>query len=108
MSVFSVIDTDQRNDWRGGYNSCLSLVAKAALGLVQQHRSWLEQGQVGDEKLITVTEDERYYCWYRVRLSAEHYDSLFRCWKPSFLSSVSITSWQSFILCLLSTTSGRR
>lgn len=78
MSIsFSVIDTDQRSDWKGGYNSCLSRVAKTALMLVRQHRSWLHQGQIGDEKLITVTEDERCFNWYRIRLSAEHYDSLF-------------------------------
>ena len=78
MSIsFSVIDTDQRSDWKGGYNSCLSLVAKTALMLVRQHQTWLEQGQIGDEKLIAVTEDERCYYWHRVRLSAEHYDSLF-------------------------------
>lgn len=78
MSIsFSVIDTDQRSDWKGGYNSCLSLVAKTALMLVRQHGLWLKKAQIGDEKLITVAEDERYYCWYRVRLSAEHYDSLF-------------------------------
>ena len=78
MSIsFSVIDTDQRSDWKGGYNSCLSLVAKTALILVCQHKTWLHQGQIGDEKLITVAEDERCYHWYRVRLSAEHYDGLF-------------------------------
>lgn len=78
MSIsFSVIDTDQRSDWKGGYNSCLSLVAKTALILVRQHKTWLKQGQIGDEKLIVVTEDERCYYWHRVRLSAEHYDSLF-------------------------------
>ena len=77
MSVFSVLDADQRNSWQGGYNSCLSLVAKAALELVSQHRDWLRKGQIGDEKLITVAEDERCYYWHRVRLSAEHYDGLF-------------------------------
>lgn len=78
MSIsFSVIDTDQRSDWKGGYNSCLSLVAKTALMLVRQHGLWLKKAQIGDEKLIAVTEDERCYYWHRVRLSAEHYDSLF-------------------------------
>ena len=77
MSVFSVLDADQRNSWKGGHTACLSYVAKAALMLVRQHKTWLEQGQIGDEKLITVAEDERCYHWYRVRLSAEHYDGLF-------------------------------
>ena len=78
MSIsFSVIDTDQRSDWKGGHTACLSLVAETALALVSQHREWLHKGQIGDEKLITVAEDERYYCWYRVRLSAEHYNNLF-------------------------------
>lgn len=77
MSVFSVIAADQRNSWKGGHTACLSYVAKAALMLVRQHKTWLHQGQIGDEKLITVTEDERCYYWHRVRLSAEHYDSLF-------------------------------
>lgn len=78
MSIsFSVIDTDQRSDWKGGHTACLSLVAETALALVSQHREWLREGQVGDEKLITITEDERCFNWYRVRLSAEHYDSLF-------------------------------
>ena len=78
MSIsFSVIDTDQRSDWKGGHTACLSLVAETALALVSQHREWLHKGQIGDEKLITVTEDERYYCWYRVQLSAEHYNNLF-------------------------------
>ena len=77
MSVFSVLDAEQRNSWKGGHTACLSLVAKTALALVSQHRDWLTKGQVGDEELITVTEDERCYYWYRVRLSAEHYDNLF-------------------------------
>lgn len=77
MSVFSVIAADQRNSWKGGYTACLSYVAKAALMLVRQHQTWLEQGQIGDEKLITVTEDERCFNWYRIRLSAEHYNNLF-------------------------------
>ena len=77
MSVFSVLDADQRNSWKGGHTACLSYVAKAALMLVRQHKTWLEQGQIGDEKLITVAEDARCYHWYRVRLSAEHYDGLF-------------------------------
>lgn len=77
MSVFSVIAADQRNSWKGDHTACLSYVAKAALMLVRQHKTWLHQGQIGDEKLITVTEDERCYYWHRVRLSAEHYDSLF-------------------------------
>ena len=77
MSVFSVLDADQRNSWKGGHTACLSLVAETALALVSQHRDWLHKGQVGDEKLITVTEDERCFNWYRIRLSAEHYDSLF-------------------------------
>lgn len=77
MSVFSIIAADQRNSWKGGYTACLSYVAKVALMLVRQHKTWLEQGQIGDEKLITVTEDERCFNWYRIRLSAEHYDSLF-------------------------------
>ena len=78
MSIsFSVIDTDQRSDWKGGYNTCLSLVAKRALALVERHCDWLREGRIGDEKLITVAEDERYYYWYRVRLSAEHYNNLF-------------------------------
>ena len=78
MSIsFSVIDTDQRNSWKGGHTACLSLVAETALALVSQHREWLHKGQIGDEKLITVTEDERCYYWYRVRLSAEHYNNLF-------------------------------
>ena len=67
----------RRSSWKGGHIACLSLVADTALMLARQHKTWLEQGQVGDEKLITVVEDERYYCWYRVRLSAEHYDNLF-------------------------------
>ncbi len=78
MSIsFSVIDTNQRSDWKGGHTACLSLVAETALALVSQHREWLHKGQIGDEKLITVTEDERCYYWYRVRLSAEHYNNLF-------------------------------
>ena len=77
MSVFSVIDAEQRNSWKGGHTACLSLVAETALALVSQHREWLHKGQIGDEKLITVTEDERCYYWYRVRLSAEHYNNLF-------------------------------
>lgn len=77
MSVFSVLDADQRNSWKGGHTTCLSLVAETALALVSQHRKWLHKGQIGDEKLITVTEDERCFNWYRIRLSAEHYDSLF-------------------------------
>ena len=77
MSIsFSVLDAE-RSSWKGGYNSCLSGVAKTALALVSQYREWLREGQVGDEKLITVTEDERCFNWYRIRLSAEHYDSLF-------------------------------
>lgn len=67
----------RRSSWKGGHIACLSLVADTALMLARQHKTWLEQGQVGDEKLITVTEDERCYYWYRVRLSAEHYDNLF-------------------------------
>ena len=66
-----------RSSWKGGHIACLSLVADTALMLAHQHKTWLEQGQVGDEKLITVTEDERCFNWYRIRLSAEHYDSLF-------------------------------
>ena len=77
MSVFSVLDAEQRNSWKGGHTACLSLVAKTALALVSQHRDWLHKGQIGDEKLITITEDERCYYWYRVRLSAEHYNNLF-------------------------------
>ena len=77
MSDFSVLDAEQRNSWKGGHTACLSLVAKTALALVSQHRDWLTKGQIGDEKLITVTEDERCFNWYRIRLSAEHYDSLF-------------------------------
>ena len=77
MSVFSVLESKHRSSWKGGYNSCLSLVAKTALILVRQHKTWLKQGQIGDEKLITVVEDERRFNWHRVRLSAEHYDNLF-------------------------------
>ena len=77
MSVFSVLDANRRNSWRGGYTACLSLVAETALTLVSQHRDWLREGQVGDEKLITVTEDERHFNWYRISLSTEYYDSLF-------------------------------
>lgn len=67
----------RRSSWKGGHIACLSLVADTALMLARQHKTWLEQGQVGDEKLITVTEDERCFNWYRIRLSAEHYDGLF-------------------------------
>ena len=78
MSIsFSVIDTDQRSDWKGGHTACLSLVAETALTLVSQHRDWLREGQVGNEKPITLVEDERCYYWHRIRLSAEYYDSLF-------------------------------
>ena len=77
MSVFSVLDAEQRSSWKGGHTTCLSLVAETALTLVSQHREWLHKGQIGDEKLITVVEDERCYYWHRVRLSAEHYDNLF-------------------------------
>ena len=78
MSVFSVIAADQRNSWKGGHTACLSLVAETALALVSQHREWLHKGQIGDEKLITVTEDERCFNWYRIRLSAEHYETELR------------------------------
>ena len=56
MSVFSVLDTDQRSDWKGGHTACLSLVAETALALVSQHREWLHKGQIGasDFRLSTM------------------------------------------------------